>query len=340
MTTSAVSPTMPRRTTPHSAWLTLRRVITLGRLPNGDLVLTSLLRGWTTTTSTRLYDLRAGISTDISPEEATGRTTLRCRGRQHSKEGVKTPLKPPCSHPVPHFSPSNHLSLRRYGNLRSSCKYLPNYKNLEKQYRRVQRERTRASRILALRRHISCFKNAKWRHKNIPKIGIVISCGEYRTMQCGASVLPRLDARNNSAQQGDIGGPLQIASYLLNLLGDSRLTGSLYANNSLIPIDLVYENGDDTINWLLDPDPITPDDDNTLSDQNQQSYENTLWSVIARSDMSIDTSPTNPWARMTPCRFSNHTDRKNFVTNDSAHNADQLWSRVSMIPSWSQHRTL
>ncbi|KAH9054118.1 hypothetical protein EDB87DRAFT_1648544 [Lactarius vividus] len=318
------SPTISRRITPP-AWLTLEHVNALDRLPDGFSTPISLLWGWTKTGSTRPLVLRIGTSADDSPAEAAGHTTIRYRGRQRLRQ-------------------------RRYGNLCSSRKHLPNYTNLEKQYRRVQRNRTRASRSLspatayshtsrlAFWRCISYFENAKWRHKNIQKIGIAISDAEYRTPQYGASVLSRLDARNESAKQDDTGGPLEIASYLLNLLGDSRLTGSLHANNSLTPIDLVYENGDGTINWLLDPDLITPDNDNTLSDQNQQSYENTLRSVIARSDMSIDTSPTDPWARMMTCRFSNHTDRKNFVTNDSAHNADRLWSRVSMIPSWSQHR--
>ncbi|KAH9059763.1 lysophospholipase, partial [Lactarius vividus] len=173
--------------------------------------------------------------------------------------------------------------------------------------------------------------------KNIPKISIAISGGEYRTAQYGAGVLSRLDACNNSAKQGDTDGLLQMASYLPGLSCGLWLIGSLYVNDSPIPNDLVYENSDGMIGWQLDLDFATPREDNILSDQNQHCYENILWGVMAKDDTSIDTNLANPWVHMISYRFLNQTDRKNFFTNDSTQDADQLWSRVSMTPSWPQY---
>ena len=35
--------------------------------------------------------------------------------------------------------------------------------------------------------------------------------------------------------------------------------------------------------------------------------------------------------------FLNQTSRANFFTNDTAHGAGQLWSRVPLLPSWQLH---
>jgi lysophospholipase len=48
-------------------------------------------------------------------------------------------------------------------------------------------------------------------------------------------------------------------------------------------------------------------------------------------------SITDPWSRMISYHFLNQTSRVNFFTNDTAHGAGQLWSRVPLIPSWQQH---
>lgn len=50
-----------------------------------------------------------------------------------------------------------------------------------------------------------------------------------------------------------------------------------------------------------------------------------------------DTSLTDPWARMISYHFLNGTSRSNFFTNDSAHGAGQLWSKIPSVPSFQQH---
>ncbi|KAH9011013.1 phospholipase B [Lactarius pseudohatsudake] len=179
--------------------------------------------------------------------------------------------------------------------------------------------------------NLSAFNNS------FPKIGIAVSGGGYRAAQYGAGVLSGLDARNDSAKQAGTGGLLQVASYLSGLSGGSWLTGSLYTNDFPTIKDLVYGNGDDLTGWLLDLDLATPGGTDIFSDENQHFYGSILWSVIAKGNTSIDTSLTDPWARMISYHFLNQTDRNNFFTNDSAHGAGQLWSQVPLIPSWQQH---
>jgi lysophospholipase len=48
-------------------------------------------------------------------------------------------------------------------------------------------------------------------------------------------------------------------------------------------------------------------------------------------------SITDAWSRMISYHFLNQTNRANFFTNDTAHGAGQLWSRVPLLPSWRQH---
>ncbi|KAI0295829.1 phospholipase B [Multifurca ochricompacta] len=179
--------------------------------------------------------------------------------------------------------------------------------------------------------NLSSFNNS------FPKIGLAISGGGYRAAQYGAGVLSALDARNESAKAAGTGGFLQVSSYLSGLSGGSWITGSLYMNDFPTIKDLVYGNGGNLSGWLLDLALATPDGSNIFSDANQHWYGSILWSVIAKGKTGIDTSLTDPWARMISYHFLNQTNRNDFFTNDSAHGAGQLWSNVPLIPSWQQH---
>ncbi|KAH9060697.1 hypothetical protein EDB87DRAFT_1614879 [Lactarius vividus] len=136
---------MPQTTTPHLNRLTLGQTYTRVWRPVEFLPLISLLRGWTATVSTRRPAPRIEFSTNDLPEGA-GHTMLRCRGRQHPTEGVKTPSNLPYSSSALHFSHSERFSLvrqRRYRNLRSNHKHLSAHKGLEdcnpdSQIRRIQ----------------------------------------------------------------------------------------------------------------------------------------------------------------------------------------------------------
>ncbi|PSR76524.1 hypothetical protein PHLCEN_2v8427 [Hermanssonia centrifuga] len=170
------------------------------------------------------------------------------------------------------------------------------------------------------------------------KIGISISGGGYRAAQYGAGVLSALDARNQSAKHAGTGGFLQVTSYLSGLSGGSWITGSLYFNDWPTLEDMVFGN-DQLSGWLLDIDLATPDGDDLFSEKNQYFYGSILWSVIAKANKSIDTSITDPWARMISYHFLNQTTRDNFFTNDTAHGAGQLWSQIPNIPAYQSHQT-
>ncbi|TFK44639.1 phospholipase B [Crucibulum laeve] len=171
------------------------------------------------------------------------------------------------------------------------------------------------------------------------KIGLAIPGGGLRAAQYGAGCLSGLDARNESAKAAGTGGLLQVASYLSGLSGGSWVTGSMYFNNWPTIKDLVYGNGNDLSGWLLDIPFVTPDGVNLFSDDNQAFFGSVLYSVEAKAYAGIDTSMTDPWARMISYHFLNQTSRKNVFTNDTAHGAGQLWSHIPQIPAYAQYQT-
>ncbi|KAI5118461.1 hypothetical protein M0805_006280 [Coniferiporia weirii] len=183
----------------------------------------------------------------------------------------------------------------------------------------------------ALGYNLSAFSSA-----NYSKVGIAISGGGYRAAQYGAGVLSGLDARNDSAVDAGTGGLLQVASYLSGLSGGSWLTGSLYFNDWPKIPDMVFGNGGNLSGWILDLNLASPDGTDLFDTDNQYFYGSILWSIVAKADRAIDTSLTDPWARMISYHFLNGTSRQNFFTNDSAHGAGQLWSLIPEIPSFQQ----
>ncbi|KAG6917429.1 hypothetical protein DXG01_002515 [Tephrocybe rancida] len=174
---------------------------------------------------------------------------------------------------------------------------------------------------------------------NYPKIGMAIPGGGLRSALYGAACISGLDARDDSAKAAGTGGLLQVTSYLSGLSGGSWVTGSMYFNNWPTMNDMVLGNGGDMEGWLLDVPLATPDGINLFSDDNQAFFGSVLWSVMAKAEKGIDTSLTDPWARMISYHFLNQTNRKNFFTNDSAHGAGQLWSDIPRIPAYQQHQT-
>lgn len=175
--------------------------------------------------------------------------------------------------------------------------------------------------------------------QNLPKVGIAIPGGGLRAAQYGAATLSGLDARDESSKAAGTGGLLQVASYLTGLSGGSWITGSLIFNDFPTLRDLVFGDGKSLNGWQLDFNLATPDGSNLFTDLNQYFFGSLLWSVMAKAKTGIDTSLTDPWARMIAYHFLNQTTRANFFTNDSAHGAGQLWSSIPDIPAFQQHLT-
>ncbi|KAJ7647403.1 phospholipase B [Roridomyces roridus] len=171
-----------------------------------------------------------------------------------------------------------------------------------------------------------------------PKVGMAIPGGGLRAAQYGAACLNGLDARNGSAKAAGTGGLLQVASYLTGLSGGSWVTGSLFFNNWPTIPELVFGNG--TLDgWKLDLPLVSPDGDDVFSTDNQYFYGSILWSVISKANTGIDTSITDPWARMISYHFLNQSSRQDFFTNSTAHGAGQLWSDIPQIPAFQQKLT-
>ncbi|KAJ7209506.1 phospholipase B [Mycena pura] len=182
----------------------------------------------------------------------------------------------------------------------------------------------------ALGYNISIFQGV------FPKVGIAIPGGGLRAAQYGAASLNALDARNASSKAAGTGGLLQVASYMSGLSGGSWVTGSLLFNNWPNIIELVFGNSQDLDGWKLDLSLVSPDGIDVLSEDNQYFFGSILWSVISKAETGIDTSITDPWARMISYHFLNQTSRQNFFTNDTAHGAGQLWSDFPTIPAVQQ----
>ncbi|TEB37562.1 phospholipase B [Coprinellus micaceus] len=166
-----------------------------------------------------------------------------------------------------------------------------------------------------------------------PRVGIAIPGGGLRAAQYGGACLEALDARNDSAKGAGTGGLLQVSSYMTGLSGGSWVTGSLFFNGWPTLEKLVF-GSDGLHGWMLDIPFVTPDGINLFSDENQWFFGSILWSVMAKAQAGIDTSMVDPWSRMISYHFLNQTTRDNFLTNDTAHGAGQLWSQIPRLPSY------
>ncbi|KAF7298251.1 Lysophospholipase [Mycena chlorophos] len=169
-----------------------------------------------------------------------------------------------------------------------------------------------------------------------PKVGIAAPGGGLRAAQYALACMSGIDARNASSKAAGTGGLLQTASYMTGLSGGSWVLGSLVFNNWPTAPDLVYGNGGNLSGWKLDLPFVSPDGDDVFSENNQYFYGSILWSVISKANQGIDTSITDPWARMISYHFLNQTSRDNFFTNSTAHGAGQLWSEIPNIPAWQE----
>ncbi|KAG2146011.1 phospholipase B [Suillus bovinus] len=169
-----------------------------------------------------------------------------------------------------------------------------------------------------------------------PRIGIAIGGEGYRTAQFGAAVLSGLDWRNTTARERGTGGLLQVASYLSASSGSSWLLGSLLMNDWPSITELVYGNGRNFSGWMLDLDLIVPSSP-LVNDRNNQEYWGSILASVESKADTLPTSATDLWGRMISYHFLNETTRGNFYTNQTGHGAGQLWSQVSLLPSFQNY---
>jgi len=170
-----------------------------------------------------------------------------------------------------------------------------------------------------------------------PRIGIAIGGEGYRTAQYGAAVLSGLDWRNTTAKEGGTGGLLQVASYLSASSGGSWLLGSLLMNDWPSITGLVYGNGGNLSSWMSDLDLIVPSSPLVSDSHNQEYWGSILASVESKANNGLPTSVTDLWGRMISYHFLNETTQGNFYTNQTSHGAGQLWSQMSLLPSFQNY---
>lgn len=170
-----------------------------------------------------------------------------------------------------------------------------------------------------------------------PRIGIAVGGEGYRTAQYGAAVLSGLDWRNTTAREGGTGGLLQVASYLSASSGGSWLLGSLLMNDWPSINELVYGNGGNLSSWMLDLDLIVPSSALISDSNNQEYWGSILASVESKANNGLPTSATDIWGRMISYHFLNETTLSNFYTNQTSHGAGQLWSQMSLLPSFQNY---
>lgn len=140
----------------------------------------------------------------------------------------------------------------------------------------------------------------------LPKIGIAISGGGYRSMLTGAGILSAMDNRTTNSTINGLGGLLQSTSYIAGVSGGNWLVGSLAWNNwtsvqSIIDNWNVDDKDDDDNNGSSSnieehgesyDDDVTTDDDDNDNDLVDADYEvNPIWdlhdSIISPGGMNI-----------------------------------------------------
>jgi lysophospholipase len=117
-----------------------------------------------------------------------------------------------------------------------------------------------------------------------PTIGIALSGGGYRAMINGLGMTQGLMAASEEATKAGTGGWFDALSYMAGLSGGSWATGSFFANNGILPTDLV------TNVWNLDQNLIYP------SDGKVAFYTNMLQNVREKAKRGFPTQITDYWA--------------------------------------------
>lgn len=146
--------------------------------------------------------------------------------------------------------------------------------------------------------------------KNVPKIGIAISGGGYRSMLTGAGILSAMDIRTVNSTINGLGGLLQSATYIAGISGGNWLVGSLAWNNwtsvqSIIDNwnDNDNDNDDDEDNpiWDLHDSIISPGGMNIF--KSAKRWDHISNAIQAKQEAGFDTSLTDVWGRALSYNF-------------------------------------
>ncbi|SMN18907.1 similar to Saccharomyces cerevisiae YOL011W PLB3 Phospholipase B (lysophospholipase) involved in phospholipid metabolism [Maudiozyma saulgeensis] len=115
---------------------------------------------------------------------------------------------------------------------------------------------------------------------NVPKIGIAISGGGYRSMLTGAGILSAMDDRTINSTVNGLGGLLQSTSYIAGVSGGNWLVGSLAWNN-WTSVQSIIDN------WNVDD----KDDDDNDTDENDSIEVTETEEVTGGEDADYEVNP-------------------------------------------------
>ena len=138
----------------------------------------------------------------------------------------------------------------------------------------------------------------------LPNIGIGVSGGGWRALQCGAGALQAFDSRSNP---GKLGGLLQSSTYLAGLSGGAWLVGSLFMNNfSTITAIRGAPTGD---LWQFDTSVIEgPKADHLQTISTLKYLGDLLDDVGDKDNAGFETTITDIWGRALSYQLINADD--------------------------------
>jgi lysophospholipase len=144
---------------------------------------------------------------------------------------------------------------------------------------------------------------------NLPNVGIAISGGGYRALMNGAGFLAAADNRTeNSTAAGQIGGLLQLSTYLSSLSGGGWLVGSIFANNFTTVVALRDGSPGSSL-WQFNDSILQGPAENGSSILNTADYyKNIVEEVANKQDAGFNASITDYYGRAISYQLVNATD--------------------------------
>lgn len=150
------------------------------------------------------------------------------------------------------------------------------------------------------------LKNLSDSGGQLPKLGIAVSGGGYRALMNGAGALAAFDDRTpGSTGSGQVGGILQISTYLSGLSGGSWLVGSLYTQN-FTTVESIINPTDAFLDQLWQFDETILRGPAEL--RTGQYYRELNDDVDAKFKAGFNTSITDFWGRALSYQLVNATD--------------------------------
>ncbi|KAA1072621.1 Lysophospholipase 1 [Puccinia graminis f. sp. tritici] len=152
--------------------------------------------------------------------------------------------------------------------------------------------------------------------ETLPNLGFSLSGGGARALCVTASILDAFDSRNEKANEGQVGGILQLANYAAGVSGSSWLLGS-WATSNFPRIS--------TLDWRLD-------EENDLWDWNVAKHFLKVWKIVKKKKKAgFHVSIVDAWAILLNRHFINDPENKDPQTGKAV-----LWSSIRQTSGYKE----